>query len=713
MPGALFGLPLDKLTGASSALVRARALVTRRRRARPAWPDPLQADCARIVHGRPEAAGRIWVLAAHQRHDLVRCHLAELGGHASVERPALIIVACDPAARHELAARAGDWANIFGVAFELLLPDVPVAPAHLIDFCGRLSASAEVLLSPAEALFERDGTGSCHLRAFRALASGALPVRCWSAGDPSLSPADRVPVAVWGRGAAELGGGVAALAGPAPPPSCAEPQWAPMASIRLPAVPMQGGRYAVLRRLYRHQGLLLAIAARLLPIGLAGGTYQFAISRCCFIPGCGWFIAGAIADPCRVISRVGILPPGGGPELDISAYWHRVPHPQLDRVHGQFALPEPPRGFVAFLPPRSLGAESSAESSPEALTLCLHPGGRKREVQTPVQRLAPGIAALRRLLDGLSPDPVRLASLMSRQLAPPLHALWTGRDEHGLDRRADLAQAVQRFGAPPERPRVSVVIPLYGRWDFMRYQLAQFAHDPTLRDVEWIYVLDDPRLADAVLPAVDALHRVFGLPLALVYCGENLGFSGACNLGARVARGELLLLLNSDVVPLADGWLEPMVAALGGHEVGAVGARLLYEDHAVQHAGMAFEPFAPWPGLRIAVHPGKGFPDALLPAAGAALQGVTAACLLMRRREYAALGGLWDGFAVADFEDADLCVRITASGKRIVLAPGARLYHLERQSIATGDQAGAPGGWRDTLTLYNCWLFNRRLAQRP
>jgi GT2 family glycosyltransferase len=297
---------------------------------------------------------------------------------------------------------------------------------------------------------------------------------------------------------------------------------------------------------------------------------------------------------------------------------------------------------------------------------------------------------------------------MAQHVERPMEVLWRERPHRNVETSEDLSEVIHRFGHIPATPSVSIVVPLYGRWDFVRYQMESFRRDPTLRNVEWIYVIDDPRIGDTIVTSSEALHSIFGLPFTIVYTGDNLGFSGACNLGARVARGTLLLLMNSDVFPAANGWLEPMIAALD-YEVGAVGARLLYEDKAIQHTGLAFEPFGPWRGLHIITHPGKGLPDRLLPDSEFISAGATAACLLMRRTDYGQVGGLSERFIIGDFEDGDLSVRLTRMGKHIVTTPDARLYHLERQSIGNIGETR----WREMLSLYNCWLFNQYCLRRP
>jgi GT2 family glycosyltransferase len=137
--------------------------------------------------------------------------------------------------------------------------------------------------------------------------------------------------------------------------------------------------------------------------------------------------------------------------------------------------------------------------------------------------------------------------------------------------------------------------------------------------------------------------------------------------------------------------------------LGMVGAQLLFEDGTVQHEGLTFEclpQLANWP---FPMHPGKG----RLPRAGApvlqAAEGVTGACMVLRRALAEELGGFDEVYAIGDFEDSDLCMRIRAKGLSCVLDRRASLWHLERQSQVTPDRM-----WRFYVTLLNAWTHTRR-----
>jgi len=149
----------------------------------------------------------------------------------------------------------------------------------------------------------------------------------------------------------------------------------------------------------------------------------------------------------------------------------------------------------------------------------------------------------------------------------------------------------------------------------------------------------------------------------------NTGFGPASNQGVRLARGELVLFLNSDAV-VGPGWLEPMLAAAGDRTVGAVSPMLLNEDGTLQQAGALVRRdggtvlygLGEDPAL-----PEYGFPRTVDYAAGA--------CLLVDRAAFEQAGGFDDVYAPAYFEDADLCLTMSRAGRRTVYEPRSRVVH--------------------------------------
>ena len=162
-------------------------------------------------------------------------------------------------------------------------------------------------------------------------------------------------------------------------------------------------------------------------------------------------------------------------------------------------------------------------------------------------------------------------------------------------------------------------------------------------------------------------------------------FSALVNRAAAGAEADLLLLLNDDVLVVEPGWLAPMAALAARADVGAVGAKLHYPDGRLQHAGLVL-------GLGpqgIAGHEFRAQAGDMPGPQGRLLvtrevSAVTAACLVVERRKFEAVGGFDEALAVA-FNDVDFCLRLRARGWRNLWTPQARLVHLE--SASRGDDA--------------------------
>ena len=149
-------------------------------------------------------------------------------------------------------------------------------------------------------------------------------------------------------------------------------------------------------------------------------------------------------------------------------------------------------------------------------------------------------------------------------------------------------------------------------------------------------------------------------------------------VGAKEARGEYLLFLNNDTEMIGSDCIKEMLSYCMREDVGAVGARMYYEDGTLQHGGVII-------GLGgVAGHAFLGI-DGDSPGYFARAQvvhdlsAVTAACMMMKKRVYEEVGGFDSKFAVA-FNDVDLCLKIRKAGYLIVYDPYAELIHYESKS---------------------------------
>nr|WP_300307179.1 glycosyltransferase [Halomonas sp.] len=319
-----------------------------------------------------------------------------------------------------------------------------------------------------------------------------------------------------------------------------------------------------------------------------------------------------------------------------------------------------------------------------------------------------GIALIKEVL-GMIPSPDQLSHSLYKMFD---NGLGKALEEINQQRLASNISSnnsieVRQFGVVPEETTTSIIVPLYGRIDFMRHQLARFADDPDFRKVDLIYVVDDPSLIEAALSLAARYHWLFDIPFRVVWYDRNLGFAGANNVAAGFAKSPRLLLLNSDVIPQKPGWLSIMERELDTlPDAGAVGPLLLFGDDSIQHAGMHSRWEPQLPGFMLNTHPGMGqywqggsksYEQPML----------TAACLLLKKSNYDALGGFDEGYVIGDFEDSDLCLGLRTKGLRLFVVPEARLWHLERQSQTINNSLGI----RQLITLFNGWRYLEKIKR--
>lgn len=217
-------------------------------------------------------------------------------------------------------------------------------------------------------------------------------------------------------------------------------------------------------------------------------------------------------------------------------------------------------------------------------------------------------------------------------------------------------------------PTCSIIIPTYNAAPLLNRCLdALFGHPPAIPHE--VIVVDDGSTDDTFRVLAE-----WGEAVRVVHSLENAGFAVACNAGAAASAGGYLVFLNNDTRP-RHGWLDALAAyAEANPEAAAVGARLLYPDDTVQHAGVVFCQDG-YPR-----HLYAGFPCGH-PAVSRArkLQAVTAACILIRREAFDRVGGFDEAYRNG-FEDVDFCLRLGEAGGEIHYCPECVVAHLESVS---------------------------------
>jgi GT2 family glycosyltransferase len=232
-----------------------------------------------------------------------------------------------------------------------------------------------------------------------------------------------------------------------------------------------------------------------------------------------------------------------------------------------------------------------------------------------------------------------------------------------------------------DRPKVSLIIPTRDNVSMLKNCVQSIERLTTYRNYEILIVDNDSADPATVEYLASTPHRV-------VRFREEFNYSKINNFAVARAEGEYVLLLNDDTEVTSGDWLEAMLEHAQRPEVGAVGARLLYPDGRVQHAGVLVGVGNPWgPGIALHAHQ---FYSADSPGyAGTAMtttnyNAVTAACMLLRRSVFEEVGGLDEENLTGSFNDVDLCLKIRERGYLITYTPHAELLHHESVSRGTG-----------------------------
>jgi GT2 family glycosyltransferase/2-polyprenyl-3-methyl-5-hydroxy-6-metoxy-1,4-benzoquinol methylase len=246
----------------------------------------------------------------------------------------------------------------------------------------------------------------------------------------------------------------------------------------------------------------------------------------------------------------------------------------------------------------------------------------------------------------------------------------------------DLAVQVEWIQPPDRAPgpsptSVSIVIPCFNHSAYTSACLRAVQETlPADVDVE-IVVVDDASTDDT-----SALARRFAARnqrLRLVRNSKNVGFVASCNRGARVARGELLVFLNNDTVPLS-GWLEALLQVFRDEQrVGAVGGKLLYPDGRLQEAGGVV--FADGSAANF----GRGEHDveAAMFNFVRDVDYCSGALLATPRALFSTVGGFDRRYAPAYYEDTDYCFAVRAHAYRVLYQPRSAIVHREGASSGT------------------------------
>ena len=230
---------------------------------------------------------------------------------------------------------------------------------------------------------------------------------------------------------------------------------------------------------------------------------------------------------------------------------------------------------------------------------------------------------------------------------------------------------------------VSIIIPTKNGYKDVQRCVSSIIEKTTYQNYE--IIMADNGSTD---PKMHELYAEFEQQLPGRFFVESIdipfNFSTINNRAVKKAHGEYLLFLNNDTEVITENWLTLMVSFAQQERIGCVGAKLLYPNNTVQHAGVIL-------GLGgVAGHGHYGYPHGDLGyfgrlAINVNYSAVTAACLLMKKADFDAVGGFEEAFTVA-FNDVDLCLKVQALGRDNVWLHEAELYHFESQTRGYDDK---------------------------
>lgn len=222
-------------------------------------------------------------------------------------------------------------------------------------------------------------------------------------------------------------------------------------------------------------------------------------------------------------------------------------------------------------------------------------------------------------------------------------------------------------------PLISIIIPNKDHIDDLKRCMESIEQKSTYKNYEYI-IVENNSTDSATFEYYKKLEAE-NPKVRMVYWDGVFNYSAINNYGASFAKGEYLLLLNNDTEIINPDCLEELLGYCMRKEVGAVGARLYYEDDTIQHAGVVIG-FGGIAGHCFVQQKRgtTGYCHRIICAQD--YSAVTAACMMVKKSAFDAVGGLSEELAVA-FNDIDFCMKLRKAGYLIVYNPYAELYHYE------------------------------------
>lgn len=231
------------------------------------------------------------------------------------------------------------------------------------------------------------------------------------------------------------------------------------------------------------------------------------------------------------------------------------------------------------------------------------------------------------------------------------------------------------------QPLVSVIIPNKDHHKDLDLCVRSMITKGTYKNLEFVVVENNSTEPETGV-YYEKIRKEFP-QVRVVTWDREFNYAAINNFGVSHARGEYLLFLNNDTELIAENFVEEMLGFCQRDDVGIVGAKLLYQDDTIQHAGVVVGFGGVAGHTFIGLHKAENsyFHRAMCAQDYSA---VTAACMMSKKSVFEKVGGFSENFAVA-FNDIDYCMKVRSLGKLVVYAPYALLYHYESKSRGLED----------------------------
>lgn len=249
---------------------------------------------------------------------------------------------------------------------------------------------------------------------------------------------------------------------------------------------------------------------------------------------------------------------------------------------------------------------------------------------------------------------------------------------HRAVRPEPFVRGTVRWRAPEPPAAIAAIIPSRDNGADLRNAIDSLRSNASAAERLEIVAIDNGSRTPEALAVMAMLKSEAGV--SVIAMDEPFNWSRLNNRGVAASEAPLLVFVNDDVTMLTRGWDDCVRGLLARPEIGAVGARLLYPDGTVQHAGILFD----WPSS-LTIHDGL-YESEAAPGPGGrwhltrAVSAVTGAFLATRRTDFAALGGFDEVELPVAFSDIDYALKLRRAGMKILCTPRIALYHRESKS---------------------------------